>query len=55
MLEDSLREKLAHRPQPGDVIQKGILNRKFQLWAPGFRTKMLIKTYLADEDPTNAQ
>lgn len=28
MLEDSLKEKLAHRPQPAEVIEKGILNGK---------------------------
>jgi len=26
MLEDSLKDKLAHRPQPAEVIEKGILN-----------------------------
>lgn len=31
MLEDSLKDKLAHRPQPAEVIEKGILNGEMGL------------------------
>lgn len=33
MLEDSLKDKLAHRPQPAEVIEKGILNGEMDFMA----------------------
>jgi hypothetical protein len=29
MLEDTLKEKLLHRPKPEEVVEKGILSREY--------------------------